>query len=213
MTSTFTLQYIFILLTISVLLSSCNNSKPQETPVVYNPQISKPDAPIIPKAENAYLGAIQFEKDDAITITLPDSTVIVAKQADATTRKYHLAKDTFLIFSTKNFQKGFKIYSNDNKALWQASLKKQGIEIKQEGFDKNIFQIVLHHNEITLRHKDKEMGKVYFENGKSVFKKNDKKLFEISSDKLLPSFGILLIEEIGVEERYALFAEALARGY
>jgi len=200
-----------------LLLGACSNKKDpkknEETAVKYTPRLKNPEQPIIPKADSAYLGQIQFLKDDAISITLPDSTIIVAQQVNATTRKYHLAKDTFLIFSTRNYKKGFKIYSNDNRALWSIQLKDQSIEIMQENFEKNLFEVLVNKDNLMVRHKTTELGKVLLESNKAIFSKNSRKLFEISADTLLLAYGILLIEEIGIEERYALFAEVLARGY
>jgi hypothetical protein len=198
---------------------SCSSSnrkdikKTEEKAVKYTPRLKNSEKPIIPKADSTFLGQIQFLKEDAISIVLPDSTVIIAKQTNSTTRKYQIAKDSFLIFSTKNYEKGYKIFSNDNKALWSVKLNSQNIEITQENFDRNLFEIRIQKEELIVSHKNIELGKVTLKDNKVVFTKKDKKLFEIDSEMLLPAYGILLIEEIGIEERYALFAETLARGY
>jgi|JI8StandDraft_2_1071088.scaffolds.fasta_scaffold14631_6 hypothetical protein len=212
------MRYIFLCFVVSVVVS-CSNSrqkdpkKTEEKAVEYTPRLKSPEKPIIPKADSTFLGQIQFLKDDAISITLPDSTIIIAKQTSPTTRKYQIAKDSFLIFSTKNYAKGYKIFSNDNKALWAVKMNPKAIEITQENFDRNLFVISIQEKELTVKHKNIELGKVVLQENKVIFNKKDKKIFEIDSEQLLPAYGILLIEEIGIEERYALFAETLARGY
>ncbi|KOY85685.1 hypothetical protein AD998_05535 [bacterium 336/3] len=212
------MRYIFLFFVVSIMVS-CSNSKQkdskktEEKAVKYTPKIKDFEKPIIPKADSAFLGQIQFLKNDAISIVLPDSTVIIAKQSNTTTRKYQIAKDSFLIFSTKNYAKGYKIFSNDNRALWAVKMGSESIEITQENFDRNLFEIRVQKDELLVRHKNIELGKATLKENKVVFTKKGKKLFEIDSDVLLPAYGILLIEEIGIEERYALFAETLARGY
>lgn len=212
------MRYIFLFFAVSIMFS-CSNSnrkdskKAEEKAVKYTPKIKDFEKSIIPKADSTFLGQIQFLKNDAISIVLPDSTVIIAKQSNATTRKYQIAKDSFLIFSTKNYAKGYKIFSNDNRALWAVKMGSESIEITQENFDRNLFEIRVQKDELLVRHKNIELGKATLKENKVVFTKKGKKLFEIDSDVLLPAYGILLIEEIGIEERYALFAETLARGY
>jgi hypothetical protein len=51
------------------------------------------------------------------------------------------------------------------------------------------------------------------EGEKTIFYKKDKQLFSVQTDKMFPAFGILLIDEMGIEEKYAALAEAVARGY
>lgn len=212
------MRYIFLCFIASIMVS-CSNSnqkdtkKTEEKAVKYTPRLKNSEKPIIPKADSTFLGQIQFLKEDAISIILPDSTVIIAKQTNPTTRKYQIAKDSFLIFSTKNYEKGYKIFSNDNKALWAVKMSSEAIEITQENFDRNLFVIKINKDNLVVQHKNIELGKVVIQDNKAIFSKKDKKLFEVDSDQLLPAYGILLIEEIGIEERYALFAETLARGY
>ena len=193
---------------------ACSKPEQKETPVSYKPHLSNPEKPIAPVPnDGSFFGQIFFDKKDKIHIILPDSTEIIAEQISPTTRKYHLAIDSFLIFSTKNYENGFRIFSNDNKALWQVNLKEGSIEILQQGMSKNKFEVFVQKKTLVLKKDNSEIGKVVLEAEKAVFYKKDKQLFTIKTDMMLPAFGILLIDEMGIEEKYAVFAEAVARGY
>ncbi|MFN3316834.1 MAG: hypothetical protein ACK40K_08480, partial [Raineya sp.] len=164
---------------------------------------------IIVPNDSSFFGQIVFDKKDRIHIILPDSTEIIAEQISPTTRKYHLAIDSFLIFSTKNYENGFRIFSNDNQALWQITLKDTNVEVQQKGMSQNKFEIVLKKNTLLLKQENKEVAKVVLEQEKAIFYRKDKQVFSIKTDKLLLAFGILLIDEMSIEEKYAIFA----RGY
>lgn len=195
-------------------LWACESAEDRETPVNYKPRLLDMQKPIIPVPnDSSFFGKISFQKDNKVHILMPDSTEIIGKQANQTTRKYHLAQDTFLIFVVKNVEKGFQIFSNDNKALWQVSLQDDKITVLQKGMSKNTFEVLIHKKNLSLRHNSNEVGKVILEGEKAVFYKKDKQLFSIQTEVLLPAFGILLIDEMGIEEKYAIFAEAVARGY
>lgn len=194
--------------------SACQTSETQETPVSYKLSSKNLDKPIVPVPnDGSFFGKISFDQNNKIYITLPDSSEIIAEQVSATTRNYFLKTDKFLIFSTKNYENGFRIFSNDNKALWKISLKKAGIEVHQQGINDNKFEISMQKQNLLLQQKGMEIGKAVLENGKAVFYKKDKQLFTIQTDAISPAFGILLIDEMGIEEKYAIFAETIARGY
>lgn len=196
------------------LFFACGKTEQKETPVSYKPHLSNPEKPIVPiPNDGSFFGQIFFDKKDKIHIILPDSTEIIAEQSSPTTRKYHLAIDSFLIFSTKNYENGFRIFSNDDKALWQVNLKEGSIEIWQQGMTKNKFEISVQKKTLFLKKDNSEIAKVVLEAEKAIFYKKDKQVFSIKTDKLLLAFGILLIDEMGIEEKYAVFAEAVVRGY
>jgi len=204
---------IFLII-LPTLLFACSSSKEKETPVTYKPRITDNQKPIVPVPnDGSFFGKISFEKNNKINILMPDSTEIIGEQSDPTTRKYRLAQDNFLIFVIKNTKKGFQIFSNDNKALWQVSLQNDKITISQKGMSKNEFEILIEKKNLSLRQNDSEVGKVVLEGEKAIFYKKDKQLFSVQTDKMLPAFGILLIDEMGIEEKYAALAEAVARGY
>lgn len=205
---------ILFICCVGLLWVACENKDSQETPANYKPHLSNPEKPIVPVPnDSSFFGQIAFDKNNKIHILLPDSSAVVAEQVSPTTRKYHLAEDAFLIFSTKNYQNGFRIFSNDDKALWQINLNERSIEIWQQGMSKNKFEVLVQKKNLSLKKEGDEIGKVILEGEKAVFYKKDKQLFTIKTDMMLPAFGILLIDEMGIEEKYAVFAEAVARGY
>ena len=204
----------FCLIMLTLLLLACKNAENKETPVNYKPHILDKQKPIIPiPNDGSFFGKISFEKDNKVHILMPDSTEIIGEQSNQSTRKYHLAEDNFLIFVIKNVEKGFLIFSNDNKALWQVSLQDDKIVILQKGMSKNKFEVLVQKKNLSLRQNGNEVGKVVLEGEKAIFYKKDKQLFSVQTDMMLPAFGILLIDEMGIEEKYAVFAEAVARGY
>lgn len=204
---------LFILFAFLGVLS-CEKTQEKETPATYKPNLSNPEKPIIiVPNDSSFFGQISFNEKDRIHIILPDSTEIIAQQTSPTTRKYYLAIDTFLVFSTKNYQNGFLILSNENKALWQITLKDTSVEVQQKGMNQNKFEILLKKNTLLLKQENKEVSKVVLEQEKAIFYKKDKQVFAIKTDKLLYAFGILLIDEMSIEEKYAIFAETVARGY
>ncbi|GAB4128971.1 MAG: hypothetical protein Fur0027_13140 [Raineya sp.] len=205
----------FLLLLLSF---ACGKTEQKEEPVSYKPHFANPEKPIAPiPNDGSFFGYILFDKKDEVHIILPDSTEIIAEQSSPTTRKYYLAADRFLIFSTKNYKNGFRLFSNDNKALWQIDLQEDGIKVKQQGkgMSKNNFEISIQKNGLLLikDQNNEKIGKVVLQQKKAVFYKKDKPVFTIETDMLSPAFGVLLIEEMGIEEKYAVFAEAFARGY
>lgn len=208
------LSFFLVLL----LCFACGKTEQKEEPVSYKPHLTNLEKPIAPVPnDGSFFGHISFGKKDEIHILLPDSTEIIAKQSSPTTRKYYLAIDSFLIFSTKNYQNGFRIFSNDNKALWQINLQEGGIKIEQQGkgMSKNNFEISAQGNILSLTkdQSNEKIGKVVLEQKKAVFYKKDKQVFTIETPTISPAFGILLIDEMGIEEKYAVFAEIFARGY
>lgn len=207
------LKYLSAIFFFAALFSSCKEFEDQETPVSYKPNIFEKQKPIVPVLKDgSFFGKISFEKDNKVHILMPDSTEIIGEQTSQTTRKYYLTQDTFLIFVVKNIKKGFQIFSNDNKALWQVSLQDDKITILQKGMSKNKFEVLVQKKNLSLRQNGNEVSKVILEGKKAVFYKKDKELFDIQIDTMLPAFGILLIDEMGIEEKYAVFAEAVARG-
>lgn len=210
-------NYIFLFLSLNMLACSSkkNTNELKEAPVKYQTRLKNPEKAIVPQASNkVYLGAIQFEKDNLIKITLPDSTLVVAKQKNSSNRQYFLAKDTFLIFNIKNLVKGFEVLAKDNKKLWTVTFDDKKIKIAQADFDKNSFDIELHQESALVKQKEKLLGEVKSEDKKiALYNTKKEKIMYLDFSELYPSLGVLLIEDIGVEERYAIFSELLARGY
>jgi len=210
----FRICFTFFVFISFFLLLACDNPEEKDVPVNYSPRVLDGQKPIVPvPKDGSFFGKISFEKDDKIHILMPDSTEIIGEQSNPTTRKYHLAQDTFLIFVIKNVEKGFQILSNDKKVLWLVSLQDNKIAVLQKGMSKNQFEVLIQKKNLSLRQSGSEVGKVVLEGEKAIFYKKDKELFSVQTDKMLPAFGVLLIDEMGIEEKYAIFAEAVARGY
>ncbi len=125
-------------------------------------------------------------------------------------RKYKNESGIFLA-EVKFKKDAFKLRTESAKLLWKIKIYDDKIKISDNEENKNPYQIKLSGDKAKVKKNDIEIGRIKLNKEKGVVEISSETMsFTIESDKIKLAYGVLLIDEIPLTNRYIIMAELLS---
>ncbi len=209
---------IVLLLIIGGMFFFTSNSRPSEIPVNEQTPVQVENTETSPVVSaNALLfqgnnrDDVLFEQEGEETNIQYGDQFLVGK-AKGEKRKYYDGEGE-KVLEVKNYagEDRFKVRTAEGAELWKVNWYPRKVKIKGE--EKGVvYEIKRKDDKLTVDANEETVGEIKLQAESNLLQIGiDRSLYEINTDRRSMAFGVLLLEEITPQERYAIAAELLAR--
>ncbi len=199
------LNLFFIALSFTLL--SCGSTENQQGATTTE---NKSEATIYEvKRDNVLVGKVAIYSDNSIQVECNNRTFVSEMKGDK--RKYSVDNEVW--YEIKFKDEGFKLRSPDGKLLWKMKIAEDKIKISDNEENTNPYELKLKEdNRCKVVRDEVELGNARWNaETKTMEIESEEGKFTVSSPVFYSAFGVLLADELVLEQQLIIVAELLVR--
>jgi len=197
----------------AVFVTACSRGAKREKPRPARGDAAEGDWIRIKSPDNKQVAQIKVE--GSTTKIEFGSTSLEGEEKEGGKRKYSGTSGTTAL-EVKPEGDEFKVRTADGKLLWKVKLSPEKIKIANNEDMTDAFSVESKDaDRLKVDRNGAEIGRVRLRGERGKIKVEDqggKVVFDSNYNKLSAAFAVLLMNDIGENERYVIMAEILARG-